>query len=107
MTWRDARSVRMRALFARRDATNRPDLPMLSVYRDYGVVLRAGRDDNYNKPGEDLTAYRVVRRGDLVLNKMKTWQGSLGVSEFDGIVSPAYFVARPLTDDHPAFIHHL
>jgi type I restriction enzyme S subunit len=80
---------------------------MLSVYRDYGVVPREGRDDNYNKPGEDPNAYRVVRRGDLVLNKMKTWQGSLGISGYDGLVSPAYFVARPLTDDSPAFLHHL
>jgi type I restriction enzyme S subunit len=80
---------------------------MLSVYRDYGVVPREGREDNYNKPGEDLGAYRVVQRGDLVLNKMKTWQGSLGISRYDGIVSPAYFVARPLTDDCPEFLHHL
>jgi len=80
---------------------------MLSVYRDYGVVPREGRKDNYNKPGEDPSAYRVVRRGDLVLNKMKTWQGSLGISNYEGIVSPAYFVARPLTDDSPAFLHHL
>lgn len=52
MSWHDARRVRLRALFARRDLTGRPDLPMLSVYRDYGVVPREGRDDNYNKPGE-------------------------------------------------------
>jgi type I restriction enzyme S subunit len=80
---------------------------MLSVYRDYGVVPREGRNDNYNKPGEDPGAYRVVQRGDLVLNKMKTWQGSLGISEYEGIVSPAYIVARPLTKDSPAFLHHL
>jgi type I restriction enzyme S subunit len=38
---------------------------------------------------------------------MKTWQGSLGISDHEGIVSPAYFVARPLTDDCSAFLHHL
>ena len=107
MSWADTRHVRLRISFARRDVTGRPDLPMLSVYRDYGIVPRESRVDNYNKPGEDPSAYRVVRRGDLVLNKMKTWQGSLGISDFDGIVSPAYFVARPLTDDCPAFLHHL
>jgi type I restriction enzyme S subunit len=80
---------------------------MLSVYRDYGVIPREGRVDNHNRPGENLAAYRVVRRGDLVLNKMKTWQGSLGISQFEGVVSPAYFVARPLTDDVPGFLHHL
>jgi type I restriction enzyme S subunit len=80
---------------------------MLSVYRDLGVVLREGRDDNFNKPGEDLGSYQVVRPGDLVLNKMKTWQGSLGISSFEGIVSPAYFVAEQVGDVEPRFIHHL
>jgi type I restriction enzyme S subunit len=63
VSWPDVREVRLRALFARRNATGRPDLPMLSVYRDYGVVPRDGREDNYNKPGEDPGSYRVVRRG--------------------------------------------
>jgi len=79
---------------------------MLSVYRDLGVILREGRDDNYNRPGQDLSAYQVVRRGDLVLNKMKTWQGSLGMSELDGIVSPAYFVAQQTSDDDPRYLHY-
>ena len=64
------------------------------MYRDHGIVLREGREDNYNKPGADLSRYKIVSKSDLVINKMKTWQGSLGVSAFDGIVSPAYFVAN-------------
>lgn len=81
---------------------------MLSVYRDLGVVLREGREDNNNRPGEDLSAYRLVRPGDLVINKMKTWQGSLGVSEHLGIVSPAYFVAEPVSFEvYGPFMHHL
>jgi type I restriction enzyme, S subunit len=100
-------SVRLRHLFVRRDESGRPDLPLLSVYRDLGVVLREGREDNFNKPGEDLSAYRVVHRGDVVLNKMKTWQGSIAISDHFGIVSPAYFVGRPLTDADPRFLHHL
>src|SRR4051794_19580757 len=75
----------------RRDETGDPTAELLSVYRDHGVVPKASREDNFNKPSEDLGAYRRVRRGDLVLNKMKTWQGSLAISEHDGIVSPAYF----------------
>jgi type I restriction enzyme, S subunit len=80
---------------------------LLSVYRDLGVVRREGRDDNFNQPGDDLSSYLVVRPGDLVLNKMKTWQGSLGVSSFEGIVSPAYFVAEQVRDANPRFLHHL
>jgi type I restriction enzyme S subunit len=80
---------------------------LLSVYRDLGVVPREGRDDNYNKPGEDLDTYKAVEPGDLVLNKMKTWQGSLGVSEHEGIVSPAYFVCQQISIADSRFLHHL
>ena len=100
-------SVPLRALYRRVEERNRPDLPPLSVYRDLGVVPRAGREDNYNKLSDDLTAYKVVRPGDLVLNKMKTWQGSIGVSDYEGIVSPAYFIGRRIADVDSRFMHHL
>lgn len=67
---------------------------LLSVYREYGVIVKSSRDDNHNIESEDLSNYKWVRTGDLVMNKMKMWQGSLGVSEFDGIVSPAYIVCH-------------
>lgn len=85
----------------------RSDLPLLSVYRDYGVVQRTEEDENRNTIPEDLTNYKVVRPGTLVLNKMKTWQGSLGVSEFEGIVSPAYITCALRGGHNPRFIHHL
>lgn len=107
MTLGQARTVRLKRLFRRRDVTGRTDLPLLSVYRDLGVVQREGRDDNFNRPSEDLAAYQMVRPGDLVLNKMKTWQGSLGISAYEGIVSPAYFVGEPLSTDNRRFLHHL
>ncbi len=106
MSWE---SLPIGALFQRVEERDRPDLPLLSVYRDFGVVPRAGRDDNFNRPSDDLTSYKVVRPGDLVLNKMKTWQGSLGVSDHEGIVSPAYFIgrARPTIEFDRRFLHHL
>ena len=73
---------------------NHPDLPLLSVVREKGVVLRdiSSKDENHNFIPDDLTNYKVVRRGHFAMNKMKAWQGSYGVSKFDGVVSPAYFV---------------
>ena len=72
----------------------RPDLPLLSVVREKGVIPRASMsdDENHNYVPDDLANYKVVRAGNLVINKMKAWQGSLGVAPVDGIVSPAYFV---------------
>ena len=71
-----------------------PDLPVLSLYRDYGVVPKDSRDDNHNVTSLDTSGYKVVERGDLVINKMKAWQGSLAVSEYNGIVSPAYHICK-------------
>lgn len=85
---------------------NAPDRQLLSVYRDWGVVPKASRDDNFNRASDDLSTYQVVRQGDLVINKMKTWQGSLAVSDYGGIVSPAYFVCGLAPSVHPRFIHY-
>lgn len=80
---------------------------LLSVYRDYGVIPKNSRDDNHNKPSDDLSKYQLVHQNDLVINKMKAWQGSVAISNFTGIVSPAYFVFQPVTQVHPAYMHHL
>lgn len=73
---------------------NRPDLPLLSVAREKGVFVRSLTDanENHNVIPEDLANYKVARAGSLVINKMKAWQGSMGIAPCDGIVSPAYFV---------------
>ena len=79
----------------------------LSVYRDYGVIKRDSRDDNYNRVSEDTSNYKLVEPGDFVFNKMKCWQGSLGVSEYRGIVSPAYTVCKPKRHFHGQYFHYL
>lgn len=87
--------------------TGQPDLQLLSVYRDYGVILRYSRSDNHNPEGADLSRYKVVLPGDLVLNKMKTWQGSLGVSRYKGIVSPAYIVCKLIKPVNHSYLNYL
>ena len=57
----------------------------LSVYRDYGVVPTNNGYYHHNRISEDTSDYRLVEPGDFVLNKMKGWQGSLGVSNYRGI----------------------
>lgn len=68
------------------------DKQVLSVYREFGVIPKDSRDDNHNVTSEDTSKYKYVRPNDFVINKMKAWQGSMGISEHEGIVSPAYFV---------------
>jgi len=92
--------------FRRVKRTGFDDEQLLSVYRDHGVVLKASRGDNFNKPSDDLSVYQLVIPGDLAINKMKAWQGSLGVSSHRGIISPDYQVCRPVcTEVDPHYLH--
>lgn len=73
---------------------NHPDMPLLSVVREKGVIIRnvESKEGNHNYVPDDLSNYKLVKKGQFTMNKMKAWQGSYGVSKYDGIVSPAYFV---------------
>lgn len=84
----------LRSLISKRTERDRVDLPLLSVAREKGVFVRSltDADENHNVIPEDLSNYKVARAGNLVINKMKAWQGSMGIAPCDGIVSPAYFV---------------
>ncbi len=104
---RDWQVSPMWTIARRVDRKGYPEAELLSVYRDYGVIRKSDRDDNHNVESEDLSSYKYVRVGDLVLNKMKTWQGSLGVSPYEGIVSPAYFTFELSPSVFGPFIHHL
>ncbi len=69
---------------------------LLSVTREKGVILRdkENKEENHNFVPDDLSGYKHLNKGDFVINKMKSWQGSYGVSDYDGIVSPAYFTCK-------------
>ena len=81
-------------------------LTVLSVYREFGVIEKSSRDDNINKTPEDLSKYQLVNPNDLVINKMKAWQGSMGVAGMRGITSPDYVVMRPVGEHDPRYMHH-
>ena len=86
----------------------KPDATVLSLYRDYGIVPKDSRDDNHNVTSLDTSGYKVVDIGDFVINKMKAWQGSMAISSYKGIVSPAYHVCE-ITDDkvYRNYFHYL
>src|SRR5574338_489498 len=70
-----------------RNERGRPELPLLSVVRERGVILRSSMSDeeNHNFVPDDLSNYKVAHKGALVINKMKAWQGSLGLAPVDGV----------------------
>jgi len=92
----------------RRNEDNHPTEMVLSLYRDLGIIPKDSRDDNHNVTSLDTTNYKFVRKGDFVINKMKAWQGSMAVSGYQGIVSPAYHVCEFINDKvYPHYLHYL
>jgi type I restriction enzyme S subunit len=86
--------IKLRSILKPVSVKNRPELPLLSVVRELGVIVRDVDDveSNHNFIPDDLSNYKVVQEGQFAMNKMKAWQGSYGISPYTGIVSPAYFV---------------
>lgn len=85
-----------------------PKGTVLSLYRDYGVIPKDSRDDNHNVTSLDTFTYKVVDVGDFVINKMKAWQGSMAISEYNGIISPAYHICQIINPNiYKKYFHYL
>ncbi len=84
---------------------------LLSVSKHYGVKrycdLKADEQFATIKPAESLAGYKIVKKHDLVMNIMRARNGSYGISDFDGIVSPAYCVYSLNDFCDPAYMHYL
>jgi type I restriction enzyme S subunit len=100
-------SIRLRFLLRERDQRGASQEEVLSVYRDLGVIPKGDRNDNFNKTPEDLSNYKLVLPGDVVVNKMKAWQGSVAVSTYRGIVSGDYLVCEVVGQVDRRFLHYL
>jgi type I restriction enzyme S subunit len=81
-------------------------LELLSIYTHIGVRPRKDLEEKGNK-ASTTDDYWIVREGDLIVNKLLAWMGAVGVSEYEGVTSPAYDILMPIRSLCPAFYHHL
>ena len=88
--------------------TNHIDKELISVYLDRGVVRFSDVDEKRtNVTSLDLSKYQLVRKGNLVLNNQQAWRGSVGVSSYEGIVSPAYLILELSNKFDPHYANYL
>lgn len=84
---------------------------LLSVSKHYGVKRYSDLDTAEQfatiKPAQSLIGYKKVHQYDLAMNIMRARNGSYGISDYDGIVSPAYCVYQLIYDCNPQYIHYL
>ena len=93
----------------RKELSKNGEEELLSVTEVRGIIKRRElKSDNENlSRSEDLTGYKNVKKGDLVSNIMLVWKRGLGVSKYNGIVSPAYSVFSFSDECHPNFYNYL
>lgn len=101
-------TMKIKWVMRNKSVKNHPNERVLSLYRDLGIVPKDSRDDNHNVTSENTETYKLVDIGDLVINKMKAWQGSMAISGYRGIVSPAYYVCDIYNDNiYRKYLHYL
>ena len=99
-----------RSLFEEVNERGYAEEPLLSVTIGRGVIRQATLLENSSKKDSsntDKSKYKLVRPGYIAYNKMRAWQGALGISEFRGIVSPAYIIVRPRGQLTARYCHYL
>jgi type I restriction enzyme, S subunit len=95
------------SLFQQRNAVGEPDWPILEVSLRTGVRIREFGSSKRKQAMSDKAKYKCAAKGDYVYNMMRMWQGAAGIAPVDGLVSPAYVVAKPLPHANPAYFASL
>lgn len=99
---------RFQNLCTLRNEENTGGRGLLSVYLDKGVIRYSDSTRmQVHKPSDSLDKYQNVYIGDFVLNNQQAWRGSVGVSQYDGIISPAYFVYKLSAQCVPSYMNYL
>jgi type I restriction enzyme, S subunit len=99
-----------RAVFEERNTRGMDEEELLSVTIKRGVIRQKELIESSSKKdssNEDKSKYKLVLEGDLPYNKMRMWQGAVGVSKYRGIVSPAYIILKPRKNAYSEYYHYL
>lgn len=104
-SWAILRTKQMfRLMIEKAPANNQMEL--LSVYTHIGVRPRKSLEQRGNK-ASTTDGYWVVRKGDIISNKLLAWMGAIGVSHYEGVTSPAYDILRPIKSCNTDYYHFL
>jgi len=82
------------------------DFELLSLYTEIGVRPRKSLEAKGNK-ATTTDGYWLVKKGDLIVNKLLAWMGAFGISEYEGVTSPAYDILRNKAPLNTYFYDHL
>lgn len=104
-SWAILRTKQMfRLIIEKAPANNQMEL--LSVYTHIGVRPRKSLEQRGNK-ASTTDGYWIVKKGDIISNKLLAWMGAIGASHYEGVTSPAYDILRPIKSCNTDYYHFL
>lgn len=104
-SWAILRTKQMfRLVIEKAPANNQMEL--LSVYTHIGVRPRKSLEQRGNK-ASTTDGYWIVKKGDIISNKLLAWMGAIGASHYEGVTSPAYDILRPIKSCNTDYYHFL
>ena len=97
--------IRNKFIFQQIKDVSYPNLLLLSI----GIrgIIPKSQTDQKDVSSADKSLYKRVKIGDIAFNVMTAWKGGIGMSDYEGIVSPAYQVCRPTTKLVSKYFHYL
>ena len=82
------------------------DYELLSIYTDIGVKPRKELEERGNR-ATTTDGYWLVKKGDFIVNKLLAWMGAIGLSNHEGVTSPAYDILRKIRPLNERFYEYL
>ncbi|NDD66436.1 restriction endonuclease subunit S, partial [bacterium] len=107
---KDWEAKKIKFVFDERKEFNNPVQTeiLISLTHDRGVIPHSEKGDIGNKEKDDLTKYKIVHPGDIVVNSMNAIIGSSGLSNYYGLVSPVYYMLKKKNEDYNnKYFHYL
>lgn len=88
------------------DKNHDGDLPILAITQEYGAIPRDQIDYNVSVSESSVKSYKIVRVGDFIIS-LRSFQGGIEYSDYEGLCSPAYVILREKLDTCTSFFKHL
>jgi type I restriction enzyme S subunit len=84
------------------------EVNLISLYTDRGVVQHADLEKTSGNIAQNADGYKIVHKNDIVVNIILAWMGAMGISDYDGVTSPAYDVYKINIDKiYPHYCHYI
>lgn len=96
--WKTRRIKYLYELRQERNFLPLADVELISLYTNLGVVKHSDLEKTTGNKAQNADGYKHVYKNDMVVNIILCWMGAIGLSDYNGVTSPAYDVYKPKVD---------